>query len=896
MTTGPSLDRLLARRRWQARLALWWEAAWPAAWPAVGVAGLALVVALAGVPMWLPPLWHLLLLAGFAGAFGYALWRGVRHFRLPGAAEAERRLEVQSGLRHRPIATLADRPTGDDPWALALWQAHRDRAATQIRRIRVGAPRPGLARLDRRALRGALAVALVAAVVAAGAEAPERLRRAVTPAFALPPAPAALRLEAWVTPPAYTGAPPVFLSPQGGAVTVPQGSRLQLALSGGLGGTPELLMDGRATEFRTLDRGSYAAEAVLAEGGRLAIRRDGAEIAQWSLTVQADAPPVVAFTEPPARAQRGLGLRLPWRVEDDWGAVALRAELRLVARPQAAPHVIELPLPAASVKQARGAAQPDLSAHPWAGLEVEIRLVARDGAGQEGQAEPATATIPERSFNHPVARALIGLRKALSVDPTAREPARRELDAIAGAPEAFEHDTATYLALRAARHRLLRDRRGEAIGEVQEILWEVALALEEGRTDRTLRALAAAREALREALDRADRNEQQRREAEQQRQAEEQRQGEQRQGETPEQQAQRQQEQAERQQELNQERAELQRRIQELREAIQRHLEALAERLQRENAEAMPFDPQQRLMDQRDVDRRTRRMEEAAREGRNEDARRELAELEEMLKALEEGRVGRAENPERQRQRERGQQQMGAVQDMVRRQGEMLDRGHQRSEAEEQRRQQQRRLPQQRSWGQPPPQAQPQPADPQAQAEQQRDGRQQRALRRALGELMQQYGDLTGEVPEPLGRADQAMREAQEALGEGRDARQAQQRAIEALQEGGRQMAQQMQRQFGQGQGQEGEEEGEGQDMAGDQQQGGQGQDQAQQQGPGRDPLGRRTREAPGASDTGSDTRVPDEAELLRSRRIQEELRRRGAERERPPQELDYIDRLLKRF
>jgi hypothetical protein len=76
----------------------------------------------------------------------------------------------------------------------------------------------------------------------------------------------------------------------------------------------------------------------------------------------------------------------------------------------------------------------------------------------------------------------------------------------------------------------------------------------------------------------------------------------------------------------------------------------------------------------------------------------------------------------------------------------------------------------------------------------------------------------------------------------------------------------------------------------------GEGQDQAQDQGPGRDPLGRRSREAPGAQDAGSDTRVPEEAELLRTRRLQEELRRRGAERERPADELEYIDRLLRRF
>jgi len=53
---------------------------------------------------------------------------------------------------------------------------------------------------------------------------------------------------------------------------------------------------------------------------------------------------------------------------------------------------------------------------------------------------------------------------------------------------------------------------------------------------------------------------------------------------------------------------------------------------------------------------------------------------------------------------------------------------------------------------------------------------------------------------------------------------------------------------------------------------------------------------AGGNPDQGSDTRLPDEAEQMRTRRIQDELRRRGAERERGPEELDYIERLLRRF
>ena len=51
-------------------------------------------------------------------------------------------------------------------------------------------------------------------------------------------------------------------------------------------------------------------------------------------------------------------------------------------------------LPSATPKQARGLAQPDLSAHPWAGLTVRLRLVARDGAEQEGASTPVELVLP----------------------------------------------------------------------------------------------------------------------------------------------------------------------------------------------------------------------------------------------------------------------------------------------------------------------------------------------------------------------------------------------------------------------------------------------------------------------------------------------------------------------
>ncbi len=61
-----------------------------------------------------------------------------------------------------------------------------------------------------------------------------------------------------------------------------------------------------------------------------------------------------------------------------------------------------------------------------------------------------------------------------------------------------------------------------------------------------------------------------------------------------------------------------------------------------------------------------------------------------------------------------------------------------------------------------------------------------------------------------------------------------------------------------------------------------------------RDPLGRPQRSQ--GPDPGASVKVPDEIDRQRAREILEELRRRIGEQTRPPTELDYIERLLRRF
>ena len=879
----PDLPSSLPRKRAAARAALWWERLWPAFWPALGTLGAYVALALLNLPALLPP-WPravlpVLVLVLVAGL----LWRGLHRIAAPTPDAADRRLETATGLRHRPLATLQDSPASPTPEAQAVWRIHQSRVLAQVQRLRVGMARPGLARHDTRALRGLVVVALAAGFVVAGPDAPRRLWAAIVPGLPAPPPVPGTVVQAWLTPPAYTSLPPVFLHSGQPAPPIPVGAHLTASVTGGANlanDPPTLAYGSEDTRFDALDATSWQAARDLPGDGRLAVRRNGQDLAAWTITTIPDRPPNAAFVDPPGPALSGgrptTQTRFAWTADDDYGVVSAQIQLRLQDRPGAAALLIPAPL-GGTPKDARGTVVQDLTAHPWAGLAATARVVAKDAPGQLGSSPDVPLTLPERPFRNPAAQAVIAIRKQLTLTPDARDDARIALDALADHPDLFNNALGIVLNLRALGSLLARVPGQAAVDEAQARMWELALALEEGASDRTANALAEARQAMRDAMESARQDP-----------------------------------------ENAEKRAELEQRMQELRDAIQKHMEALAEQARREGSE-MPFDPSQPQMNSRELDRMAQRMEDAAREGRMDDAKQQMAELEKLLEQLQNARPEHGEQREQRNaeRRQQGRQQQDAVQDMVRREGDLLDRS--RSRADEPGRGPQ---PGSQTNLQPSPQANRPSPQPGQQPPRDQDTKRQTAMRRALGELMQRFGDLTGDVPAPLGEADIAMRDAAAASQAGQDAAAArsQQKAIEALQKGGRAMGQQVARQFGRGhdpgQGEDGQgEEGqgdEGQDGSGtqmgsgDDPKGGPGQTVGPQpgdeRGPGRrrsarrDPLGRPLGEGIGGTSDSGDVRVPDQMEEARTRALQDELRRRGAERTRPQNELDYIDRLLKSY
>ena len=818
----------IARAVGRARLALLWERAWPLTAPFVTLA--ALFVALSWLGLWrftaTPVRWALL--AAFAAAVLYCLWRVLR-FRAPTHHAALARVEQATGALHQPARAFSDTLAAGpgDPAAEALWLAHRRRLLAALTDLRAGAPSPRLDRRDPYALRFLVALLFVVGFVVAG---PERIAR-IGEAFegGEPIAATIARIDAWVTPPAYTGRAPIFLTgeaarPDGAVHAVPTGSLVTVRTGGAqdldvvaidpsaaetpLAATPAIRRTATAT---SADAPPREHQATLTADGSVVVRRGSREVAAWRFAVQPDRAPTIALVGTPKPTPSGA-LRLAYTLDDDYGVIAARGEIAPLAAttthgaPPARPlyEAPELPLtlPQLRARSATGETTRDLTAHPWAGATVRLTLVAADEAGQEGRSTPVEVTLPARRFANRVAAALVEQRAALAQDANAAVPVADALDALTMLPDKGIDSAVAYLAVRSAYYRLANARSDDDLRDVVDYLWSIALGLEDGDLSLAAEALRQAQEALRQALER------------------------------------------------NAPDAEIQELVEALRQAMNEFMQALAEQAARnpEMARA-PLDPNARTMRQEDLERMIDRIEELARTGAKDAARELLSQLQNMMANLQAGQQMMTTD-------ETGQQMMenlNELADMIRRQEELMNRTFQAQRGQEG--------------------DQPMTREELEQA--------LRDLQQGQEDLARRLGQMTGEMEgmgmQPNGKLDQAgesMGRAAGALGGGNpgSAVGEQGAALEQLRQGAQGLAQQLAERGGQGAT-------------------GRGFRSSTSGMPNEDPLGRAQRNA--GPDLGTSVRVPDEIDTQRAREILDAIRRRLGEGERPVIEREYLERLL---
>ena len=713
-------------------------------WPLPSLLALFVALALFDILPLLPGWLHAGLLLAFVTA-GLALSLRLRHLAWPNLAEAQRRIEQDSGLPHRPLQTLADDLAAgiDDPVSRALWRVQRRRLESLLERLTLRPPSPGLARHDPCGLRFAPLLLLAIALSGGWHDGSDRLWRAVQPkliGFGGPP----VVLQVWVTPPAYTGLAPTLLEslPAGRRLAVPVGSKLLAELQGGHG-LAQLAIDDEVVPFKPLDADSQRLETAIGKGRRLLVRQGHRRIDAWDIEVLPNRPPTIAIASPP-RADAEGRLRLDIEARDDYGIATATAVIRRVDGPTAAPLPVNLPMGGAHPTEVHQAAWHDLTGHPWAGLPVTIQPMADSVSGQSATGEAVTTTLPERHFTNPVARAVIEQRRHLVADPAQREPVIERLAGIASLPDSYGDDLVVFLALSTARSRLMRDSSPEAVPSVLDMLWQTALRLEEGDRPAAQRTLDEAARRLEQALAEG----------------------------APQ--------------------AEVERLMTELQAAVAQYLDALVDQAKRQGLAAMPTDPDQRIVSDEELQAMLDQMRDLSRTGSNQAAQQMLSDLRQLLDGLKGGLAG-APSAEQARQ---GRQAMNDLQAIARDQRTLLDDTFRRNQ-------------QMAGAGSPdgklPSMGRGKPAGPPNTASANSSGRQaavnQEALRKRLGQVLQSLGDLGADIPDSLGQAEQAMRELSQALRQGNldDAVDAQSEAVARLEEGAKQAAQALANQSGPG-------------------------------------------------------------------------------------------------
>jgi len=762
----------LARAVQRATWALAWERSWPHLARLLTVAGLFLVVSWAGVWLTLPVVGRAIGLGLFL-ILTLAALAPLTKFRWPSRGEALSRLDHGSGVPHRPATALSDTLASTDPVTQALWEVQRQRTLAALKSIRAGLPQPRLARHDPWALRALVALTLVATFVAAGEERRARIAAAFDWNGVL--APGNVRVDAWVAPPLYTNKPPIILTAQkdgapgdpGSALAVPAGSTLIVRASGG---TLDVAVTGQITEAAPTGpppNGTSERHFAIAGDGTAHVRSPSG-LPTWSFVASADRPPSIALAKDPERLARGA-LQLSYKIEDDYGvteaharfgarasegakgtetkgaetkgAETKRTENGATARPLFEPPQFALMLPNARTRSGVGQTVKDLTEDPYAGADVRLTLTARDEAGNEAKSEPHDLRLPERLFTKPLARALIEQRRILALDANQHGAVFAALDALLIEPELFMPEAGPYLGLSTLANQLERARSDDALREVVGNLWALAVSIEDGNISDVDKALRAAQEALKQALERGASDE------------------------------------------------EIKKLTDNLRAALDNFMRQLAEQLKNNPQQlARPLDPNTKVMRQQDLNAMIERMERLSRSGDKDAAKALLEQLQQMLENLQMAQPGQSGDGDM-------EQALNELGDMIRKQQQLRDKTF--KQGQDQRRERNRQ-PGDQSLGD-------LQQDQQALRDRLQKLQQELAKRGMnpgqrgpKGEQGQQ-----GEGGDGLADADGAMGDAGSRLGEGNadGAVDSQGKALDALRKGAQKLAESMQPGDGEGQG-----------------------------------------------------------------------------------------------
>ncbi len=481
-------------------IGLLWERFWNRFWPTTTVLLFFTALSLLNVPLIFGTVWHMALLALFVAAITLTLLRTSSPFSFPTRADVERQMERASTLDHRPLQTLNDKPAeGLSDESLNLWQKHLQKTALALHSLKIYVAQPNVASRDRWALRHIAVIFLAVGLAVAQQDAAARLKLAITPDINSLIDKKTITLDLWITPPEYTHEATVFLATakQGlvahdDAINVPAGSVLKLRLAG-LRFAPRLTYAGQKYAVTEAAAQNYTLEMPLQQSGVLTLGRLFSTLGHWTINVLPDTPPEVSVVK--VEATPRAATKITYTAQDDHGITKLTGIVGVDG------NAYKFDMPTASSADEATFVE-DLTSNPSAGEPATIWLEAQDAAGHDTSGTPVAFTLPERHFNNPLAQRIITERKILLKNKNllSRSAVADNLAQIGENPALYKGDIIVFMSLSTAVRRLIYDHSDEAAASVANLLWDVALKLEDGGLSLAQRELHDSLQKLSQAL------------------------------------------------------------------------------------------------------------------------------------------------------------------------------------------------------------------------------------------------------------------------------------------------------------------------------------------------------------------------------------------------------------
>ncbi len=844
------------------------ERLWIKLWAPFIVISLFLILTLFHIWPLLSPLMHRLGLALFAMAFIGSFYP-LFSLRFPKESQALKRLDKNSTLPHQPAQAFKDKlepnlKAQSNKQTEAIWLQFKNRLVEKIKLLKVRPPQPETYKQDPYALRMVLMLIVACGLFFQGGNVKSLIANAVT----LPPMinTSNLRVDAWVTPPSYTGKAPILIADGGKnakaesvasstnpndkkkGFTVPQNSTLTIRINGSeakhveieslnsllKSEKPETKKTSQSLNSEQTDNKNKTKEfhIKLTENGPVKLTIDTIPLKDWRFEITPDNPPIIGLVELPVPAE-SRALKLKYRVADDYGVLEAKAHLKEIfkkdksattlnnkeERPLGSPAEFPLNLKEQGTKSSEGTTYKDLTDHPWAGLPITLYLSAKDEGENTSNSPEINITLPEYEFTKPIAKNIIRLRKQLIMAPSESPLLSQKLNTILFNKKPFEKDLTLYLGLKVAVTRLETAATRKEKEDLSKLLYKLARHAEDGDLSAAERELRAAQEELRKALQENSSNK------------------------------------------------DIQKSIEKLRKALQKYMQALSK--QQKKQQAQNNRANQRNMDSKDFEQMLKTIEELSKSGAKDLARQMLSQLQNMLENLQ---TGKNQNQQEQNRAAKNIEELGKI---LQQQQRLMDKTFEQNRKQNSQNADRKQSRQQnRQQGQQNQQHNGQPSGAH------KLDQEQQALRKQLQELMKKLKNSKqgkgqpgkgnkGQNGSPLENADRAMQRAEELL-KGKELGNAlsqEGQALDQLRKGMEQMAEEMQGMSGKG----------GSQKAG-----------------GKDPLGRP--QSSKGMDTSESTKVPDKIDTQRAREILRNLQEKLSDPNRPAPEIDYIERLIKRF